>query len=297
MLTRAIRHVNAFTAVPLEGNPAAVVDGDDIPSDVMQRIALNQKLSETVFLLPPGSSENHARLRIFTPAAEIPFAGHPTLAAAHTLMTSGRAALKPGEALRLETGAGIVPVEVTIGNKPVAAAGEPPFYSMTQQPPTFAPSPYPLDEIASWLGLQRGDVVRAAEVSTGFGWLVAQVASFDTMLRVEPQHAIMRAPISIFCVGTQTPGVQVRVRTFAYAFGIPEDPVTGSSNGCIAALIARDGLLAQQGAAISYVAEQGIEMGQPGRVFLRVTGMPDRMRVQVGGHAVTVLRGELTFPV
>ena len=88
----------------------------------------------------------------------------------------------------------------------------------------------------------------------------------------------------------------VRVRTFAPGGGIVEDPVTGSSNGCIGGFIARHGLLAPRDGAIEYVAEQGVEMGQPGRIFVRVTGAPDAMVVEVGGHAVTTLEGSLILP-
>jgi PhzF family phenazine biosynthesis protein len=284
----AIRHVDAFTATPLEGNPAAVVDGDGIDDATMQRIALNQKLSETVFLLPPASRENHARLRIFTPAVELPFAGHPTLAAAHTLVSEGIAKLAEGESLRLETGAGVIPLDI---------AGDPPLYTMTQVAPQFRECEHSLIDVASWIGLEPGDVVRAAYVSTGIWWLIAQVASLETMLRVRPDmQALQKHDISIFCIGGQTREASVHVRTFAPGGGVPEDPVTGSSNGCIAGVIKKHELLPEENGAIAYVAEQGIEMGQPGRVFASVSGPDDAMSVRIGGHAVTVLRGELLLP-
>jgi len=287
-LRRTVRHVDAFTSTPLEGNPAAVVDGEGLRAETMQRIALNQHLSETVFLLPPASPENSARLRIFTPTEELPFAGHPTIAAAHVLVSEGLVQLREDETLRLETGAGVIPV---------AVSGEPPLYTMTQVAPQFRPNETPLDEIASWIGLAPGDVVRAEHVSTGIFWLLAQVASFEAMLRVRPDMMkLAERSISIFCVGAASPGASIRVRTFAPGLGIIEDPVTGSSNGCIAALIAKHGLLPSRDGEVTYISEQGIEMGQPGRVHLRVTGAPGAMSVQVGGHAVTVLRGELLLP-
>lgn len=283
-----IRHVDAFTATPLEGNPAAVVDGDGIDAETMQRIALNQKLSETVFLLPPESKENHARLRIFTPAVELPFAGHPTLAAAHTLLSEGIVKLREGETLRLETGAGIIPIE---------ASGDPVLYTMTQVAPKFAPCDDSLDDIASWLGLAPGDVVRAERVSTGIYWLIAQVASFEAMLRVVPDlHALRDHDISIFCIGSGSNEAAIRVRTFAPGGGVPEDPVTGSSNGCIAAFIKKHNLLLGSTREIAYIAEQGVEMGQPGRVYASASGTDGAMSIRIGGHAVTVLRGELLLP-
>jgi PhzF family phenazine biosynthesis protein len=195
---RVIRHVDAFTATPLEGNPAAVVDGEGIDDATMQRIALNQKLSETVFLLPPESADNHARLRIFTPAVELPFAGHPTLAAAHILVSEAIVKLAEGETLRLETGAGIIPLEI---------AGDPPLYTMTQVEPKFRDCEHSLIDIAGWIGLDPGDVVRAEHVSTGIYWLIAQIASLETMMRVRPDtHAMQKHDISIFCIGAQSPG-------------------------------------------------------------------------------------------
>ena len=289
----AIRHVDAFTAVPLEGNPAAVVGGDGETPDTatMQRIALNQHLSETVFLLPPESPENHARVRIFTPAMELPFAGHPIVATAHVLVSEGRAREL---VLRIETGAGVIAVDVS-GD---ATDGCSPRYTMTQASPRFRDCEFALDEIAAWLGLRTGEVVRAEFVSTGLEWLVAQVASLEAVERASPgAMAASKSDVSFFCIGAADPEASVRVRTFAPAGGIVEDPVTGSSNGCIGALIAKHGLLPQRGdGAVSYVAEQGVEMGQPGRIFVTVSGEGDGTKVQVGGHAVTVLEGALLLP-
>lgn len=288
---RTIRHVDAFTTTPLEGNPAAVVDGAGLAAGTMQRIALNQHLSETVFLLPPRSAENHAHIRIFTPGTELPFAGHPTIAASHTLISEGRVTLAPGESLRLETGAGVIPVEVS--------AGAQPLYTMTQAAPQFRASEFGLDVIAASVGLDAHYIRLAENVSTGIFWLIAQVASLEAMLLVQPDMmALLKIPhgLSIFCIGAQSDGAHIRVRAFAPDAGIFEDPVTGSSNGCIAAFIAKHSLMPARDGEIRYVSEQGIEMGQPGRVHLRVSGVPDALSVHVGGHAVTVLRGELLLP-
>lgn len=286
MIRRRIRHVDAFTETPLEGNPAAVVDGDGIAPDVMQRIARNQKLSETVFLLPPESAEDHARMRIFTPVVELPFAGHPTVAAAHVLVSEALVPLPPDATLRLECGAGVIPVHV---------AGDPPLYTMTQVAPAFAPATATHGEIARWVGLAAADVVLAEVVDTGIPWLVVQLASLEAMMRVRPDFSAMGdAEVSYFCIGAQSPGVQVHVRTFVPGGGIPEDPVTGSANGCIGALVAKHALLPETAGEIAYAAEQGDEMGQPGRVSVRVSD--GGRTVRVGGHAVTVLTGEITVP-
>ncbi|MBI5284788.1 MAG: PhzF family phenazine biosynthesis protein [Chloroflexi bacterium] len=289
--TRTIRHVDAFTTTPLHGNPAAVVDGEGLSPETMQRIALNQHLSETVFLLPPRAPEHHAHIRIFTPGTELPFAGHPTIAASHILISEGRVALAPGAPLLLETGAGVIPVVVS---------GEgAPLYTMTQASPQFRPSEHDHATIAASVGLQPQDILRAEQVSTGIFWLIAQVASLEAMMRVQPDMmALMKIPhgLSIFCIGAQSSDADIHVRAFAPDAGVFEDPVTGSSNGCTAAFIAKHALMPARGGEITYTSEQGLEMGQPGRVHLRVSGLPDALSVHVGGHAVTVLRGELLLP-
>ena len=289
-MKRRIRHVDAFTATPLEGNPAAVVDGEGLSGELMQRIALNQHLAETVFLLPPEDAANHAHIRIFTPTVELPFAGHPTIAAAHTLISERTVALRDGETLRLETGVGVIPVDTTTD-----ANGA--VYTMTQTSPEFRDSDLPLDEIARCFGLSSDDVLYAEHVSTGIWWLVAQLASLEAMLRVRPDAvALATHDISIFCVGAESPVADIHVRTFGAPRGVPEDPVTGSANGCIAAFVAKHALLPEDSGHIRYVAEQGIEIGQPGLVYLHATGMPDAISVQVGGRAVTALVGDLLLP-
>lgn len=290
---RAIRHVDAFTTRPLEGNPAAVVDGAGLSAETMQRIALNQHLSETVFLLPPKSGGNHAHLRIFTPGTELPFAGHPTIAASHILVSEGHVALRADDTvLRLETGAGVIPVDVS-------GPPEQRLYTMTQAAPAFQPCTVTRALIAAAIGLAVDEVVLEEDVSTGLFWRLAQVASLEAMMRVRPDFAeLTKVPhgVAIFCIGAEAADADIHVRAFAPDAGVNEDPVTGSANGCIAALIGKHKLLPARAGAITYVAEQGIEMAQPGRVYARVAGMPDALSVQIGGNAVTVLRGDLLVP-
>jgi PhzF family phenazine biosynthesis protein len=256
----------------------------------MQRIALNQHLSETVFLLPPQGAENHAHIRIFTPNTELPFAGHPTIAASHILVSEGHVALRRDDTvLRLETGACVIPVEVS---------GEPDArtYTMTQAAPEFRPCSVTRETIAAGVGLAPDDVVLAEDVSTGLFWRIGQVSSLEAMLRVRPDYAVLSTiphGVAIFCIGAEDEKADIHVRAFAPDAGVNEDPVTGSANGCIAAMIAKHGLLPAGDGATAYVAEQGGEMGQPGRVYARVSGSPDALKVQIGGNAVTVLRGDL----
>jgi PhzF family phenazine biosynthesis protein len=279
-----VRHVCAFTGTAFEGNPAAVVDGDGLDPAQMQRIALNQHLSETVFLLPPEDRANSAKVRIFTPRSELPFAGHPIVATAHILTEERIATVAGGEPLRIETGAGVVPVRVE---------GTPVRYTMTQASPQFAPAAATAAKIAAALGLHPQDVARTANVSTGIFWTVAQITSFDAMMRMRPDPQELRAlMLAAFCIRAQADGADVHVRAFALPQGIEEDPVTGSANGCIGALIARDGLLPARDGEIAYVAEQGVELGQPGRIYVQARP-GDQLSVDVGGEAVTTLRGDL----
>jgi PhzF family phenazine biosynthesis protein len=199
--------------------------------------------------------------------------------------------LGEGQPLLLETGAGVIPVVVSDGKEPL--------YTMTQATPKYRPSDIDIATIAGSIGLAAADVVRAEWVSTGIFWLIAQLASLDAMMRVQPDMmALMKVAqgLSVFCIGALSPDANIHVRAFAPKAGVFEDPVTGSSNGCTGAFIARHGLLPARDGEIRYVSEQGLEMGQPGRVHVRITGAPDAPAVHVGGHAVTVLRGELLLP-
>jgi len=114
------------------------------------------------------------------------------------------------------------------------------------------------------------------------------------MLRVRPDMTALGShEVALFCLGAQSSDADIHVRVFAPAAGVPEDPVTGSGNGCIGAFVARHGLMPWRDGAIAYTAEQGIEMGQPGRAHVRVVERDGAFSVDVGGSAVTVLRGDL----
>ncbi|MBF6599074.1 MAG: PhzF family phenazine biosynthesis protein [Dehalococcoidia bacterium] len=287
MSIHRIRHVDAFTSTPLTGNPAAVIDGAGIDETLLQPIARNQNLSETVFLLPPEDAADDARVRIFTPRSELPFAGHPIIAAAHIVIEEQLASPARGAPLRIETGVGVIPVAVD------DAASR---YTMTQPRPQFREASTAAGTVAAAIGLRTAEIARVVEVSTGIWWLVAQAASLEAMRRVRPDVGLLRSlQVAIFCIGAESAEADVHVRVFALPQGISEDPVTGSANGCIGALIARDALLDRRDGALRYVAEQGIELGQPGRVCVCVRDSGDQMSVEVGGEAVTVLRGELTL--
>nr|WP_314074459.1 PhzF family phenazine biosynthesis protein [uncultured Roseococcus sp.] len=288
--------VDAFASRPFFGNPAAVVfEADDIPDEVMQKIAREMNLSETVFILKPTTTEADYRARIFTPLSELPFAGHPTIAAVHSIL-----ARYPDKAqatlLRQECGIGIVPVEVLS-----TAAGR--LLRMTQGVPVHRPVELPRDTAARMLGCSVDDLAETPieVVSTGVPWLVVQLGRFGAIPALEPDQALIAreakavraAGVTVFAERSDGGPVRLRVRTFAPGEGIAEDPVCGSGNGAVAAYLARHRHAAQK--ADSYVAEQGIELGRDGEIHASWERGEAAVSVRIAGAAVTVASGQLHF--
>jgi PhzF family phenazine biosynthesis protein len=291
----AMLQVDVFSERPLAGNPLAVfVDGRGLADAEMQAIAREMNLSETTFVLPAVAAGADYRVRIFTPASELPFAGHPTIGTAFALLEAGRVAPRGDSfVLRQQTLAGVQPIEV------VTQGGRRSF-TMTLPPPRFEPAPATA-ELARALRVDEKDLDgEPATVVVGVGWHVVPLRSLDVVRGLEPDPArlveIERRTghaVTVFCREAEDPGCAVRLRSFAPGAGIPEDPVCGSGNGCVGAYLAR---AAGAREALAYRAEQGIEMGRPGRATVRVEPAGDGWRVQVGGTAVTVVAGELRLP-
>lgn len=297
MTTYPMMQVDAFTDQPLGGNPCAVLfDAGDLDDAAMLAIAREMNLSETAFVLnsaPPGAD---FAARYFTPAEEIPLAGHPTLATAFALVASGRFHLA-GERTRLVLAlkAGLTPVEIH------ASEGRITHIVMTQQKPRFLRT-YPPEEILPAFNLHPEDALPGAPlqtVSTGTPQLMIPLRSLDALrqARVDApaftvlrQHGDFFSP-HLFCLQGITPAG----RTFARHFGLPpdtpEDPFTGSATGGMAAYLWRYGLIE----APAFTAEQGHWMHRPGSGRAEVIGPPhDIQEVRVGGSAVGVLVGTLT---
>ena len=198
-------------------------------------------LSETVFILKPTSPEADYRARIFSPMNELPFAGHPTVAAAHSVL-----ARYPDKAnatlLRQECGIGIVPVEVI-----PTATGK--LLRMTQGAPAYRPAGLSRETVAKMLGCAESDLADSPfeVVSTGLPWLIVELSRFEAMPKLNPDQgliaheskALHSAGLTVFVERGDGGPVRIRVRTFAPAEGVPEDPVCGSGNGAVAAFIAR----------------------------------------------------------
>ena len=267
---------DVFTATPLEGNPLAVFpDGRGLGVDVMQRTARELNLSETVFFLPAEDPAN-VRVRIFTPADELTFAGHPVLGSAFVL----------GEALgtsamTLETGAGLVPVELERDRGRIT------FGRMEQ--PVPVPEPYEdADALLAALGVPRSGLP-VESYRNGPRHVYVELASEAEVAGLWPdQRALAHLPIAVSTFAGNGPGWKTRM--FAPVHGVPEDPATGSAAGPLAVHLARHGRI---GFGEEIEIRQGEEIGRPSRLYSRAEGSADKVeRVLVGGSAVIVARGE-----
>ena len=274
----ALRYVVAdvFTDTPLTGNQLAVfTDGRDVDDETMQRLAKEMNFSETVFVLPP-EAEGHARIRIFTPVTELPFAGHPVLGSAFVL----GAPLQLGE-IRLETDSGIVPVTLEREGARIV------FGWMQQPIPTYEPFA-DAEAVEDLLGVRSRLPVEVYD--NGVRHAYFQLGSEDEVAALAPDFAALArlTPIYVNCFAGS--GTRWKTRMFAPADGVPEDPGTGSAAGPLAAHLARHGRI---GFGEEIEISQGVELGRPSKLHARVEGTAERIeRVDVGGSAVSVARGE-----
>jgi PhzF family phenazine biosynthesis protein len=293
MPSSAFQQVDVFTSVPFLGNPVAVVlEADGLDSAAMQRIARWTNLSETTFVLPPTRPGADYRLRIFTPGAELPFAGHPTLGSAHALLITGRITPRDGRLVQ-ECAAGLITLTVEPGAEEAAPAL---FFDLPQ--PTFSPlSPAQLDALEALLGQPLRRDPAPLLVDVGPRWLVVELESAAAVLALQPDLERMKAldtelrSTGLTVFGAHPPGAptQIEVRSFAPLHGVPEDPVCGSGNGCVAAYIRQQGLTGRIGRR--YTASQGAAIGRAGRIRLII----EDDAIRVGGHSVTCVEGRLAL--
>ena len=289
MGTHRFKQVDVFTDRPFFGNPVAVVLGaDGIDTDQMQRIAAWTNLSETTFVMKPSSPEADYRLRIFTPSHELPFAGHPTVGSAHAALDVG---LVSGPSFRQECGAGVLPLTVTgsgAGRRIAVAAPEARFVR------DFGDL---ADALSSSLRVQILPEPSPAAMDTGPLWLFVRLEDSSAVAGLEPDMSAVAklsrdydfSGIAAYAL-LEGEGPRVHIRCFAPAFGVYEDPVTGSANAALPAYLAHAGQLDQVGR--EYVSTQGRELGRDGKVYVRV--LDEQGRAEIGGHAVTVVEGEIT---
>jgi trans-2,3-dihydro-3-hydroxyanthranilate isomerase len=269
---------DVFTDTPLQGNQLAVfTDAREIPEERLQRLAREMNFSETVFVYP-AEADGHARIRIFTPKDELPFAGHPVLGSAFILGSP----LQLPE-IRLETGAGVVPVVLERDEDRIV------FGRMQQPVPTVEAFPAH-DELLAALGVERSEL--SVELyDLGIRHVYVALASEEAVAALEPDLGALTRLTGIVGVNCFAgSGQRWKTRMFAPADGVPEDPATGSAAGPLAVHLARHERIAF-GEEIEI--SQGAEIGRPSTLYARVEGTAERVeRVEVGGSAVIVARGE-----
>jgi trans-2,3-dihydro-3-hydroxyanthranilate isomerase len=294
MSGRQFHIVDVFAESKYAGNQLAVItDAEGLDSVTMQAIAREMNFSETTFVLGPPQGDGGFRVRIFTPAEEVPFAGHPTLGTAWVIHREMLA--EPRESVVLELAAGSIPVSFE------RSADFSELLWMRQRQPEFGPV-VSSKELSGLLGVGEDafdDVHPIQQVSTGLPfWIVPlrsldhvrscrlDVALYETFIRDREARAIL-----VFAPEALDDANQINARMFAPYYGVPEDPATGSANGCLAAYLVRHRVLG--GHEIDIRVEQGYEIGRPSLLRLRAWRHDDRIEIHVGGKVVPVARGTL----
>ena len=290
MANLPFKQVDVFTNVPFEGNPVAVVlKADSLSTEQMQQIANWTNLSETTFVVPATDPEADYHVRIFTPHAELPFAGHPTIGTAHALLEAGLIEAKSG-ALVQQCGAGLV--KLTVAR---AEDGAQWISFDLPEPRLTALNGEQVEELASLLGTPLQHKFAPCLVDVGARWVVAQLPSAQAVLSAQPDLQRMKVQdvngrhtgVVIFGEYDQAARAKIEIRAFAPAHGINEDPVCGSGTGSVGAFIRRSGQIEHFGG--EFLASQGAVVGRTGVLRLALT----EQTIRVGGNAVTCINGEL----
>ncbi len=279
---RRFQQVDVFSAVPLRGNPVAVVlDGDGLSSEEMQAFTRWTNLSEATFLLPPEDPDADYRVRIFTAAGELPFAGHPTLGSCHAWLAAGGQPRAP-ERIVQECGAGLIELRRVAGRLAFEA------------PPLLRSGPVSgtdLDRVARILRIDRAAILDSAWVDNGPGWVAVMLASAEAVLAVSPalppDDQDERVDIGIVgpCAADSTCDFEVRAIFSDDRGRLLEDPVTGSLNASLAQWLVGSGV-----ATAPYVTSQGTLLGRLGRPH--ISQAPDGS-LWVAGDTRTILEGTL----
>ncbi|WP_181832463.1 PhzF family phenazine biosynthesis protein [Bosea caraganae] len=299
-MSRRFATLDVFTTTPHAGNPLAVVlDSDGLDTAAMQAIAREFNLSETVFVAPPADPAHCAAIRIFTPARELPFAGHPTVGSAVLLALRQAAEGKATGSLVLEEQVGLVTCAVSTRSK---LAGRATF--TLPRLPAEIDQPGGLALLAGALGLDKREIGFDAHVpsvfSAGLGFTFVPVASLEAMARIRLETSLWSQAMKpadgpnayVYCRLPRESGHHYRTRMFAPSMGIAEDPATGSAVAAFAGAIMRfdrpdDG-------EHRLVIEQGYEMGRPSQIELGLTVAGGKLvSARIGGAAVVVSEGTL----
>jgi trans-2,3-dihydro-3-hydroxyanthranilate isomerase len=295
--------VDVFAEQKYAGNQLAVLKDTNAISDTqMQGIAKEMHFSETTFILSEEKRKegmHHAvhtggyDVRIFTPEHEVPFAGHPTLGTAYVIQQE--IIKKPVETVTLNLKVGQIPV--TFNYK----RGHIDLLWMKQKNPTFGQifDPIPISKILSLDKKEIDHRFRIQEVSTGLPFIIVPLRSLNAVKQSKPDKdkyfelikTTQAKAILIFCPETYKKENNLNARMFADYYGVPEDPATGSANGCLAGYLVKHRYFGKD--RIDIRVEQGYEIGRPSLLFLKAEEKNDKIDVWVGGKVIMIAKGEL----
>ena len=314
MPTLEFHQLDVFTDQAFGGNPLAVFpNADGLDTARMQAIAREMNLSETTFVMPPEAPDADFKVRIFTPGAEMPFAGHPVIGTHWALAMLGRINLQaPVTTVKLELGVGVRAAKLYVENGKVVRV------VMDHQPPEFCTiaTSEQTSQLEEALGLAPGSVAEheapVQVVSTGVRQLFVPVRSLEEVQSLDPSRLNTRVItqllhtldpethchdcLMVLTTETVNEWAQVHTRLFAPEMGISEDPATGSASGGLGAYLVKYGLIPATPPTTIFTAEQGIEMGRPSRIDVEVEGQPGAVSmVRVGGEAIPLIEGTLRW--
>jgi trans-2,3-dihydro-3-hydroxyanthranilate isomerase len=286
--------LDVFAEEKYAGNQLAVIRDAGMLSDAeMQQIAKEMNYSETTFILSEELRDGGYDVRIFTPAAEVPFAGHPTLGTAYAIQQE--IVGKPLGTIKLNLKVGQIPVKFNYDGELTSISW------MKQIGPSFGQTIDP-EPIAEVLGIDMADINETfpiQEVSTGLFFTIVPLKTLDAVKRAKVARdkyfrlieALQAKAILVFCPETYDQEDDLNVRVFVDCYGIPEDPATGSANGCLAAYLVRYRYFGSN--LLDVRVEQGYEIGRPSLLYLKAEEKEGKIDVLVGGKAAMIAKGEL----
>ena len=281
--------VDVFAEKKYAGNQLAVFrEAGELNSEEMQRLARETNFSETTFILQDGQRDGGYDVRIFTPGEEVPFAGHPTLGTAHIIRNE-----------ILKGKADAISLNLKVGKIPVIF-GKDGYCWMKQIEPEFG-KPHPAEAIAAILGLPVADIddrYPVQEVSTGLPFFIVPLKTIAALKTAKVDRDKYFAYIKdssakgilVFCPQAHEAPNDISVRVFVECFGIPEDPATGSGNGCLAGYLVKHRYFGKD--SIDIRSEQGYEIGRPSLLLLKAEQAGVQINISIGGKAMTVAKGE-----
>jgi trans-2,3-dihydro-3-hydroxyanthranilate isomerase len=301
-MTLPFLHYDVFTDTALAGNQLAVFpDGSHLTPEQMQAIAREMNFSESTFVLPAERPDTDVRMRIFTPALEMPMAGHPTIGSTFALAHTGAIA-QTRERFVFGLNIGPTPVDLEWDGPALR------FAWMTQRNPEFGPAVVDRAAVAALLGVDRDDLhpdLPAQKISCGVPYMLVPLRDRAAVDRVSVNASEFKtfnaasglapeAALFVFSISGQ-PDETVYSRMLAPQFGVAEDPATGSASGPLGCYLVRHGVVSG-GAARHIISAQGVAMQRPSRIYIAIEGTASAItNVKVGGTAVLVGRGELLF--